>query len=329
MHHHVLSEGNLAEPHVVRVSKLRFIREIQSLYWLIKNTGKTTPILTGTWYPEAFLSLLAFRKNIYVLAHGTEVLPAQNPIKELFWKHLRKWVLSKATLCIANSEFTKQLVLKSAPEANATSLPLAVDSQKFRILSSEQSADPCFVIGTVSRLHAYKGFDTVLRAMAELPEEKRKGIRYKIVGSGPYKVNLMQQILEMNLQNQVEFVGSLDEEGLVKFYNSIDLFVMCSRLSMKTQDVEGFGLVYLEAQACGTPVIATRSGGIPDAVTDKEGGWLIEENDDRALSTKLLELMQKPELLKLAGQQARERVENKYQWSDYILKLIKLMGLKQ
>jgi phosphatidylinositol alpha-1,6-mannosyltransferase len=119
----------------------------------------------------------------------------------------------------------------------------------------------------------------------------------------------------------VHFLEFVPEEKLPDLYQISDLFVMCTREEEKDQNVEGFGLVFLEAQACGTPVVGTRHGGIPDAVEHGNGGWLIEENDSTALSQLLAKLVAKPEYFEKEGEKARRRVEQHFTWEQYLNRL--------
>ena len=93
--------------------------------------------------------------------------------------------------------------------------------------------------------------------------------------------------------------------------------------------MEGFGLAFLEAQACGTPVVGTRTGGIPDAVKDGEGGWLIEADDCAALGAILRNLIRSPESFASAGRLARRRVEHECTWNRYFENLSSALAQKR
>jgi phosphatidylinositol alpha-1,6-mannosyltransferase len=104
--------------------------------------------------------------------------------------------------------------------------------------------------------------------------------------------------------------------------------VLCSREVIERQEVEGFGLVFLEAQACGTPVIGTRSGGIPDAVKEGEGGWLIAPDDSATLTSILSSLSTDPESFRKMGEEARLRVERECTWEHYMRRFTTALGAK-
>ena len=174
----------------------------------------------------------------------------------------------------------------------------------------------------MSRLHAYKGHDVVLRAIAASSARIRQNLVYLIAGKGPHQGELERQVTELGLAEQVRFLGFVPEDDLPDLYRASDLFLLCTREAIERQEVEGFGLVLLEAQACGTPVIGTRTGGIPDAVKEGEGGWLIEEDDAAALSKFLSRLVDDPAAFLVAGKRARERVERQCTWDHYMRRLI-------
>jgi glycosyltransferase involved in cell wall biosynthesis len=123
---------------------------------------------------------------------------------------------------------------------------------------------------TVGRLVPRKNIDTVLRALQEMPE-----VRYAVVGDGPEREGLERLARDLGLTN-VSFLGQMTDDEKYQVMTRSRAFVMCPR--HKPDDVEGLGLVYFEAQRCGLPTIAARSGGVPDAVGD--AGVLIDNPTD-------------------------------------------------
>ncbi|PJF32889.1 MAG: hypothetical protein CUN57_03555, partial [Phototrophicales bacterium] len=103
-------------------------------------------------------------------------------------------------------------------------------------------------------------------------------------GKGPDIEFLKSRATELGVEQNVRWLGFVANEDLPFLYSTADLFVLATRDIPEKRSVEGFGLAFLEAQACGIPVVGTNTGGIPDAVTDGDGGWLIEQDDVEALS---------------------------------------------
>ena len=169
----------------------------------------------------------------------------------------------------------------------------------------------------MSRIHHYKAHDTVLRAIASLAPDERTRLIYLVVGKGPYELELRRLAGELGVESHLRWLGFVSEEDLPQVYGASDLFVLCTRDAPEERAVEGFGLVFLEAQSCGTPVVGTRSGGIPAAIRDGKGGWLIEQDDGQKLTDIIRELIRSPESFRIAGTQARERVLRENTWERY------------
>jgi len=131
--------------------------------------------------------------------------------------------------------------------------------------------------------------------------------------------------VELNVDDCVHWYGFIDEDDLVKVYQSSDLFVLCTREEKEEKSVEGFGLVFLEAQSCGIPVIGTNQGGIPDAIKHENGGWIIQRDDMKTLSNYFNELTTETDKFKKQGIKARQRVIKKATWNHFGEKVFKIV----
>ena len=156
--------------------------------------------------------------------------------------------------------------------------------------------------------------------MARLSPDLRQQICYAIAGKGPDEAYLRKRAQDLTVEASVQWLGFLEEEKLPSFYRALDLFVLCTREDPSARSVEGFGLAFLEAQACGVPVIGTDCGGIPDAV-GRQCGFLIAQDDDKALAGILLELINDRQKCARLGAAARERVESCCTWNHYMEKM--------
>jgi len=302
----------------IRTSARRPRREWDSYRALVQR--RSVPVICGIWYPEGLIATLAGVRPRIILAHGTELLPRRSHWRCKLWSRLQRWTLASADLVIANSEYTRRMVLQAAPESNVAAIPLGVDVRRFcpgdrNAAKRRWDVEGKTVISTVARLHEYKGHDTVLQALAALPGRHRNRLVYLVAGKGPYRPWLEGRVKNLGLESVVRWLDYVAEEDLPGLYRASDLFVLCTRESM--HDVEGFGLSFLEAQACATPVIGARTGGIPDAVADGRGGWLIGQDDSRELAQRLSALVTDPEPYRLAGQEARAHVERECTWEHY------------
>jgi phosphatidylinositol alpha-1,6-mannosyltransferase len=306
----------------VRVSRQRPLREWRAFQWLRKQRRRT-PTICGVWYPEGLIAYLAGMRPLVILAHGSELLPPADRWRRPFWKALQRRVLESASLVIANSDYTRQLVSAVAPNARVETIPLAVDPDRFAPTDRAAAKEKYGVSGkrvlcTVSRMYPYKGHDVVLRAIASLAPDERERLVYMVVGRGPYEPRLRRLAAQLGVESNVRWLGFVAEEDLPEVYSASDLFVLCTRDAPEERSVEGFGLVFLEAQAGGTPVVGARTGGIPAAIQDGEGGWLIEQDDQKALADMIRNLVHSPELFRAAGTQARQRILREHTWVHYM-----------
>jgi phosphatidylinositol alpha-1,6-mannosyltransferase len=319
-------EGDSDVPDVpeTRVTPRRPLRELAAWWALIRNRC-SGPLVTGTWYPEGLIALLAGRRDVVILAHGAELTPPDQRWRRPLWSRLQRWTLEDARLVVANSHYTAGLVSASAPRAKVAAIPLAVDHVRFSPGDRDAARarfgihDPATtVIGTVTRVQAFKGIDIVLRAIAALPSHHQQQVVYLVGGKGPAIDDLQQLAHELGIEHQVRWLGFVPEVDLPDLYRAMDLFTLCTRELLDQRSVEGFGMVFLEAQSCGTPAVGTRTGGIPDAVRDGEGGWLIAQDDVPALAGILGELVEQPERFAEQGRRARARVEREATWEHYM-----------
>lgn len=231
------------------------------------------------------------------------------------------FVLNRAKTVIANSNYTKEVVRKYSKKSNVVAVPLAVDELRFKPYMKRTDAQ-YLCLSSISRLEKYKGHDFIIETISELPTEYRNRIKFNIAGRGTYSKQLQDQISRLNLENTVTILGFIDKEKLCEFYNSSDIFILCTREDSVHNKVEGFGLVFLEAQACGVPVIGTNTGGISDAIEHGNGGWLIESDNKKQLTELLVRLIDAPWEIEEFGRRARKRVESVFTWESYYDRII-------
>jgi phosphatidylinositol alpha-1,6-mannosyltransferase len=180
---------------------------------------------------------------------------------------------------------------------------------------------------TVGRLVSRKGIDTVLRVLPLLLPSF-PDLQYMIVGDGPDRPRLQALVQALNLQRVVTFLGQVTDAQLLTAYHQAHIFVMPVREEQQAASLEGFGIVFLEAGACGLPVIAGRSGGAIEAVRDGQTGYLVEPRDPKALAKKVLTLLQNAELRQQMGQNGRRWVETKMNWDRVVKEFLQILGQK-
>jgi phosphatidylinositol alpha-1,6-mannosyltransferase len=168
------------------------------------------------------------------------------------------------------------------------------------------------VILSVGNLVPRKGHDMVIRALPRVRQVVPE-VTYLIVGEGSYGVQLENLATALGVRDRVIFAGP-SAEDLPDIYALADVFVMVSREQLQSCDVEGFGLVFLEASACAKPVVGGRSGGIPDAIVDGVTGLLVNPHDPEDIANALARFLSDTDLATRFGQQGRSRVVKYFGW---------------
>ncbi|MFH9588183.1 glycosyltransferase family 4 protein [Streptomyces luteogriseus] len=169
------------------------------------------------------------------------------------------------------------------------------------------------VVVCVSRLVRRKGQDTLIRALPRILAAEPDTVLL-IVGGGPYEKDLRRLAHETGVASSVRFTGAVPWSELPAHYGAGDVFAMPCRTRRGGLDVEGLGIVYLEASATGLPVVAGDSGGAPDAVLDGETGWVVKGGSPEEAADRITVLLGDAELRRRMGERGREWVEEKWRW---------------
>lgn len=312
------------EENITRLPGKRGFTEFRILKYLRKHTSPEDIIICDTWHPAGIIALLSGRR-FYILAHGAEFLPGSTFLRNRIIPKYRQIVLKKAAGIIANSHYTANLVDSLVKGLHTHAVPLAIDSDTFFPTKEKNTADSILRICSISRLEKFKGHDFILSVIAKLPQHYRDRIRFEIGGKGPYKPELEKFVHDNGLEDSVSFLGYLPEESMNDFYSGNDLFILCTREEQDRCNVEGFGLVFIEAQACGTAVIGTNAGGIPDAIHDGYGGWLIDQDSQEQLLSLLCKLIDNKADAHAEGAIARRRVQEECSQKQYVDSILKII----
>ncbi|KUJ54500.1 alpha-(1-2)-phosphatidylinositol mannosyltransferase [Streptomyces albus subsp. albus] len=169
------------------------------------------------------------------------------------------------------------------------------------------------VVVCVSRLVPRKGQDTLIRAMPRILREVPDAVLL-IVGGGPYAADLARLAERTGVAGSVHFTGEVPWAELPAHFGAGDVFAMPCRTRRGGLDVEGLGIVYLEASATGLPVVAGDSGGAPDAVLDGETGWVVPGDSAEQSADRITALLRDPELRRRMGERGRAWVEERWRW---------------
>ena len=255
-------------------------------------------LVASAWVLGVLRLLPWVTRAVYV--HGEEITTQDDYDATL---ERRRRALLAAHHIVVVSRFTAGVVdelLGAAGRGRIRLIENGVDISRFRPaprqpdLVSLHGLDGCFVFVSVCRLLEKKGIDQAIRAFARVVEQFPDS-RYLVVGDGPYRAALEALAASCGVTEKVIFDGAVAEDELVDHYLLGDVFVMPNR-RLANGDTEGFGLVFLEANACGLPVIAGSDGGSIDAVRHGINGLLVDGHSVDAIAGAMLELRRDPEL---------------------------------
>lgn len=273
----------------------------------------------GALLPDGWLGrMLArrFRIPLLVYMHGEETCYS-NSSRQLKW--MGRKVLEEAKCVIANSENTRSILNSEweLPDEKIEVLHPGVDCEQFKPVDRSETARKRLrwsgrkVILTVGRLQERKGQDMLIRALPQIIESVPDAL-YAIVGNGADYERLEKLVLEHGVEQHVRFYRDLDDASMTECYQQCDLFVLPNR--RVGNDIEGFGMVLLEAQACGKPVIAGDSGGTRETMQIGRTGEVIDCTIPERLAASLTSYMKDGEKLERMGHNGRKWVEDNFDW---------------
>lgn len=273
-------------------------------------------VLFGALAPLALMSRSLKRagvKKIVAITHGHEAGWAQIP--GLRW--ILKLCAKHVDVVTYLTNYTKQKISPLiGSEVRFIRLTPAVDSERFfpysidakNTLRKEFDLEGKKVLLGLSRLMPRKGFDSVIKLMPDLVD-KHPDLIFLIAGSGPDQKRLLKLVSANKVTNHVKFLGPINFEALPDIYNLADLFVMPCRSRYNGLDIEGFGIVYLEAAASGIAVLAGASGGAVEAVIPGQTGELVSNTN---LFEQLNKFLNDPQLRLRFGTAGRKWVREEF-----------------
>ena len=285
-------------------------REMQRL---IRVHGIAT-VWFGAAAPLALMGAAAKRagaSNVIATTHGHEVGWGMLPVA----RRVLSVIGRSADTVTYISDYTRRRLTALGTRPRFVALPSGVDTEFFRPASASQRAATRQSLGVgdaplvvcSSRLVARKGQDVLIRGWPEV-RRQAKGARLVIVGSGPYERKLRAMAGE-----GVAFTGAVPGERLRDIVAAADVFAMPARTRLGGLDVEGLGIVYLEAQACGVPVVAGESGGAPETVTAATG-VVVDGGDIGAVAKAVSQLLLDDHRRRLMGRAGRTHVSEHFSW---------------
>jgi phosphatidyl-myo-inositol dimannoside synthase len=290
--------------------------------WLLNRILDRTPsklhcgqVFSSGWLGYACKKWFGIPYVVYVYGSETARLAGSARTQDLMTS-----ILNEAEHVVADSDSTKDEFRDfGIPRDKLMRIYPGVDPLVF----APSPPDPVWVkrlglegkrvLLTVARLDQRKGHDTVIRAMPDLPDD----VVYLIPSRGREEDRLKALVTELGQDDRIQFLGFVSDDDLPKLYNLCDIHVMPNRVTEGTElagDLEGFGITFVEAGACGKPVIGGRSGGAVESVLHGQTGLLVDPTSGEEVVQAILSLLDNPDEARQLGSQARERVERELDW---------------
>ncbi|SFD90834.1 phosphatidylinositol alpha-1,6-mannosyltransferase [Marinobacter sp. DSM 26671] len=284
----------------------------------LKPSG-LSQIHCGRTIPEGFIGLLLarlLRKPLLCYVHGEDIEVARTS-RELTWIVNR--VLRGADRLICNSQNTKSLLMEHwhVPAKKIEVINPGVDEQTFCPAESDPAFrekvgwDDRFVCLTVGRLQRRKGHDKMIEAIPHIKAEI-PNILYAIVGQGDNYPNLVAEVKKLGLEQHVKFLDEIEDEDLIRCYQQCDVFILPNRSD--GNDIEGFGMVLVEAQAAGKPVIAGNSGGTAETMKVGNTGMIVDCTSPEAIAKAVNSLKEEMEQGAFQPDACRQHVLENLTW---------------
>ena len=292
------------------------------LAWAVRRLVKEHEIdmlHCGRNLPEGFVGYLANKLcgvPYLFWTHGEDIGVSRGS-REMTWMTRR--VTATATAAVANSFNTRRMLLEEwgYPDGKIRVIQPGVDAAKF----VPAAPDAAFrarmgwagrtVLLTVGRLQKRKGHDVMIRALPAV-RAAHPNVLYAVVGTGEEEASLKALAAETGVADAVRFVGGVSDEEMVRCYGQCDLFALPNR-TIGVGDAEGFGMVLLEAQACGKPVLAGSSGGTAETMT-AETGRVVDCTRPEPLAAAVVELLSNADELRATGERGRAWAAGRFDW---------------
>ena len=306
-------------------------RVIKACQKLISNR-KLSKVAFGAAAPLGIMARAmrsAGAKKIVALTHGHEVWWAKVPPFSFAIRYMSKNIDVITYL----GDYTRGEISKALSEADASKLVqiapgidvdhfVPTDSSNLR---AELGLTDKSVIISVGRLVHRKGQDKLISALPEI-KTSVPNVHLVLVGVGPHQDYLEKLALKLNVSDCVTFIGRINYAELPKYICLGDIFAMPSRSRFFGLEVEGLGIVYLEASACGLPVVGGKSGGAPDAVLVGETGVVVDGTNPSEIADACIELLNNPELCALMGANGRAWIIENWRWEIWATRYAALLA---
>ena len=249
---------------------------------------------------------------------GKDIFDPIDPVSTK-WHDILVRLMEKSSRVIACSKDQKLRAQAMGVSSNIKIIPHGVNTHRFTPKIKENLKKKLDIDGplvlSVQRLHPRKGLNYLIDAIPIVLKEIPSA-QFVIVGKGPEKAKLETKIRDLEIEKSTKLVGFVSDPELPTYYANCDLFVLHSLY-------EAFGIVLLEAMACGKPVISSMVGGIPEVVLHGKTGILVPPRNTQELATNIIKLLSANKLAKEMGQYGRKLAEDKFDWDKIVKTYLK------
>ena len=248
------------------------------------------------------------RRRVLLYVHGDD-LAVRVGEERLRTRRRRQFARADAIVAVSEAAARGLQIVFGVPRARVDVVPNGLDPALFRPMPPDPALvralglEGCRVVVTVARLVARKGVDRTIEALALLGDIA--DLRLVVVGDGPERAALGALAGRLGVADRVTFAGAVAHDEVARYVALGEIMAMPNRRLPDGED-EGFGLVFLEANACGKPVIAGRAGGAPEVVRDGVNGLLVDGDDAADVARALRRLLTDPALAEALGERGRE-----------------------
>lgn len=281
----------------------------KSLRLIKKKIAEFKPDILHAHYASSYglLGALTHFHPYIISVWGSDVY--SYPKAGWIYRKLLSYSFKKADVILSTSEcMARETQLYTPKQILLT--PFGVDTEVFKSIGRNDA--PPLVIGTVKTLSKNYGIDLLIKAFAIICQNNPdKELQLQIAGDGPDKQLLEDLCCELNIREKVHFLGFIHNHELPQTYQGFDIFVALSHK-------ESFGVVAIEAMACGCPVVVSDAEGFCEVVVDQETGIIVGRNNPEMAAGAIQQLIDKPERRKAMGEAGCEHVKRHYEWNDNV-----------
>lgn len=300
-------------------SKKNFLPAFLNLRKIIKSFDPH--IIHIHYMPSNFTNLFYYRglKNLVISVWGSDIV-YDNQIKpeSIRQNFYKRSLLKQAKIITATSNFLKNKVLEYSSNAkNVEVIPFGVDTEKFKPVNGRKEKEK-ITISFIKHLMPKYGPSSLIKAFS-MVAERYPNIELYMAGEGELKYELIKLARDLGVEEKVHFTGHIPHKSVFDLLKRTDILVMPSIYESET-----FGVTALEASSMEIPVIASRVGGVHDAVKDGKTGFLVEKKNVEQLADAMIKLIKNAKLRELMGKQGQRLVKERYEWNKSVDQMIRI-----